>query len=82
MGRAIRIEFAGALYQVKSRGDRRENIYDDDKHRLRFLEVLGHVCEIYNWACHSYYLMGNHYHLVVESVEGNLSMGMKSRLKP
>ena len=77
MGRAIRIEFAGALYHVTSRGDRREDIYADDTDRLRFLEVLGHVCDTYNWVCHSYCLMSNHYHLVVETAEGNLSKGMR-----
>ena len=77
MGRAIRIEFAGALYHVTSRGDRREDIYEDDTDRLRFLEVLGHVCENYNWVCHSYCLISNYYHLVVETVEENLSKGMR-----
>ena len=77
MGRAIRIEFTGALYHVTSRGDRREDIYEDDADRRRFLELLGYVCETYNWVCHSYCLMSNHYHLVVETVEGNLSKGMR-----
>lgn len=77
MGRAIRIEFAGALYHVTSRGDRREDIYEDDTDRLGFLDVLGNVCEIHNWVCHSYCLMSNHYHLVLETVEGNLSKGMR-----
>lgn len=77
MGRAARIEFAGALYHVTSRGDRREDIYEDDSDRLRFLDTLEHVCKTYNWVCHSYCLMTNHYHLVVETVEGNLSQGMR-----
>jgi hypothetical protein len=58
---------------VTSRGDRRENIYEDDTDRLRFLDLLGHVYEIYNWVCHGDCLMSNHYHLVVESVEESMA---------
>jgi len=77
MARPIRIEFAGALYHVTSRGDRREAIFEDDADRFRFLEVLGSVVETFNWRCHSYCLMTNHYHLVIETVDGNLSKGMR-----
>ena len=77
MARPIRIEFAGAFYHVTSRGDRREAIYEDDTDRFRFLEVLGYVVERFNWRCHAYCLMTNHYHLVVETVDGNLSNGMR-----
>ena len=77
MARPVRIEFAGALYHITSRGDRREAIYEDDTDRFRFLEVLGEVVERFNWRCHAYCLMTNHYHLVVETVDGNLSKGMR-----
>ena len=63
MARPLRIEFAGALYHVTSRGDRREDIYLDDVDRTMFLEVLAEVCERFQWACHAYCLMSNHYHL-------------------
>ena len=63
MARPLRIEFAGALYHVTSRGDRREDIYLDDADRAMLLEVLGEVCERFQWACHAYCLMSNHYHL-------------------
>ncbi len=43
MARPLRLEFAGALYHVTSRGDRREDIYLDDEDRERWLEVLGEV---------------------------------------
>ena len=76
MTRPVRIEFEGALYHVTSRGDRREDIYEDDSDRLQFLEVLGEVVETFNWVCHEYCQMGNHYHLVVETPDGNLSKGM------
>jgi REP element-mobilizing transposase RayT len=77
MARPLRIEFAGALYHLTSRGDRREAIYEDDEDRQRFLDVLAEVVERFNWICHAYCLMTNHYHLVAETVEGNLSQGMR-----
>ena len=77
MARPLRIEFAGALYHITSRGDRREAIYEDDEDREAFLGVLAEVVERYNWICHAFCLMTNHYHLVIETVEGNLSQGMR-----
>ena len=77
MARPIRIEFSGALYHVTTRGDRREAIYEDDDDRRIFLEVLGQVVADFNWICHAYCLMSNHYHLVVETPDGNLSKGMR-----
>jgi len=77
MARALRIEYSGALYHVTSRGDRREDIYDDDVDRASFLNLLNDVCESYNWDCHGYCLMSNHYHLLIETVEPNLSAGMR-----
>ncbi len=77
MARPLRIEFAGALYHVTSRGDRREAIYEDDQDREAFLGVLAEVVERFNWICHAYCLMTNHYHAVIETVEENLSKGMR-----
>ena len=77
MARPLRLEFEGALYHVTSRGDRREDIYEDDTDRADFLAVLGEVCSQHNWTCHAYCLMSNHYHLLVETPDGNLSRGMR-----
>ena len=77
MSRPIRIEFSGALYHITSRGDRRQSIYEDDTDRERFLKILGQVIEDSNWICHAYCLMTNHYHLVIETPDGNLSKGMR-----
>ncbi len=77
MSRPIRIEFSGALYHVTSRGDRREAIYEDDEDRIRFLEILQNVITDFNWTCHAYCLMTNHYHLVIETPDANLSKGMR-----
>jgi putative transposase len=57
MARPLRIEFAGALYHLTSRGDRREDIYLDDADREIFLEVLAEVCDRLRWVCHAYCLM-------------------------
>lgn len=77
MARPLRIELSGGLYHVTSRGDRREDIYVDDADREYWLALLGHACERFNWVCHAYCMMGNHYHIVVETVDGNLSKGMR-----
>ena len=77
MSRPLRLELAGALYQVTSRGDRREDIYVDDTDRLAWLEVLSQCCERFNWAIHAWCQMSNHYHIVVETPEANLSAGMR-----
>ena len=77
MARPVRLEFGGALYHVTARGDRREAIYEDDVDREQFLEVLGQVVGQFNWCCHAYCLMSNHYHLVIATPDGNLSKGMR-----
>ena len=76
MTRPLRLESPNALYHVTSRGDRRETIFEDDD-RLRFLEILGMVVLDHNWLCHGYCLMDNHYHLIGETLDGNLSKGMR-----
>src|SRR5690554_1029211 len=77
MARPLRIEFAGALYHVTSRGDGQEAIYLDDNDREVWLDVLAEVCRCYNWVCHAYCLMSNHYHILIETPESNLSLGMR-----
>jgi putative transposase len=73
----LRIEFAGALYHVTLRGNGRRPIFRNDQDRLSFLEVLHKVNHRYHWFCHAYCLMSNHYHLIIETPEGNLSRGMR-----
>jgi len=69
MARPLRIELSGGLYHVTSRGDRREDIYFSEDDRRAWLEVFGQVCERFNWVCHAYCQMTNHYHIVVETPE-------------
>jgi REP element-mobilizing transposase RayT len=77
MARPLRIQLAGAVYHITSRGNRREAIYRNDADRAAFLAILASVCERFRWSCHAYCLMTNHYHLVVETTEANLSRGMR-----
>jgi REP element-mobilizing transposase RayT len=77
MARPLRIEFEGALYHVTSRGNERKDIFQDDLDRITFLDILNDVKDRFNWFCHSYCLMNNHYHLIIETPEGNLSIGMR-----
>ena len=78
MARPLRVEFPGAVYHVTARGDGRGVIFRDDRDRANFLEILGRTVSLRRWICHAYCLMGNHYHLVIETPEGNLSRGMRS----
>jgi len=77
MARPLRIEYAGALYHITSRGNERKSIFKDDTDRELFLNILHKVNMKYNWICHAYCLMDNHYHLVIETPDGNLSKGMR-----
>jgi len=77
MARPLRIEFPGALYHVTSRGNARQDIALDDEDRAAFLAVLAEVRARFAWLVHAYCLMGNHYHLLVETPEANLSRGMR-----
>ena len=77
MARQLRIEYAGAIYHVMSRGDRKEPIFLDDEDRRGFLRTLGEACERAGWEVHAYCLMGNHFHLVVETPKPTLVSGMK-----
>jgi len=77
MARPLRIEYEGAVYHVTSRGNARSDIYLSDEDRETFLDVLGHVVDRFGWICHAYCLMSNHYHLMIETPQANLSRGMR-----
>ncbi len=77
MARSMRIEYAGAVYHVTSRGNARQKIYSDDADRDLFLAKLSEAKERYGFVVHAYCLMGNHYHLLVETPKPNLSLGMQ-----
>ncbi len=73
MARPLRIEYDGALYHLTSRGNEQKPIFRDDADRKLFLNTLfpGH------WLYHAYCLMNNHYHLLIETPDGNLLKGVR-----
>ena len=77
MSRPLRVEFAGAVYHVTSRGDRREDIFADDVDRATLRAVLGQALERFDAQALSYCLMGNHYHFVLHTRQANLSRLMR-----
>jgi putative transposase len=77
MGRALRIEYAGAFYHVMSRGNNGDKIFFGKHGQESFLKVLGETCQRSGWIVHAYVLMSNHYHLLIETPEPNLVSGMR-----
>ncbi len=77
MARPVRICVPGGLYHVLARGNARELIYRDDADRELFLGLLDQTHERYGWIFHAYCLMGNHYHLLVETPQPNLPRAMR-----
>ena len=76
MARKPRLEFAGAIYHVLSRGNYRKELFDDGSARL-FEKTLFEATAKCGWLLHAYVIMSNHYHLAVETPEGNLVEGMR-----
>jgi putative transposase len=72
-----RIEFAGAVYHVSSRGRNRQAIFLSDDDRRLFFDDLQSAVDKYGFIIHAYCLMGNHYHLLIETPTANLSAGMQ-----
>ncbi|MDP3560582.1 MAG: transposase, partial [Legionellaceae bacterium] len=73
MARSLRIEYPGALYHITSRGNKQEDVFLSDEDRVLFLDIFAEVCFRSNWICYAYCLMSNHYHLLIETPQGNLS---------
>ncbi len=77
MARALRLQYQGAVYHITGRGNGRQKVYLDRESRKKFLEILGQTLLRFTWRCHAYCLMDNHYHLIIETLEPNLSHGMR-----
>ncbi len=77
MPRVIRYQYPGAVYHLMARGDGGKVVFENDEDRKGFLFRLGKVCECHGWRVHAWVLMDNHFHLLVETPEANLSTGMK-----
>lgn len=77
MTRPLRLEYPGALYHITTRGNARSTIFFNYQDREDFLSILESVVKRYNVICHAYCLMDNHYHLMLETPDANLSMAMR-----
>lgn len=78
MARQLRIEFEGALYHITSRGNDQGKIFFGEKDNKKFLEILRRNKEKYGFYLHTYALLSNHYHLLLETPLGNLSQLMQN----
>ena len=76
MPRKLRVEICG-YHHVYNRGVAKSNIFLDDFDKEKFLSILADVCKEYKFNIHSFCLMSNHYHLLVENIKENLSDGMR-----
>jgi putative transposase len=77
MPRPPRLFTPGALYHITARGNRKQPIFLTDNDRELFLTLLGRIFAQLNLRCHAYCLLQNHYHLVAESPDENLSAGLQ-----
>src|SRR5215470_16053823 len=77
MARPLRLQFAGAVYHVMARGHERSAIFRDAEDRSKFLALLEQVAPEEKWIVHAYCLLGNHFHVLIETPEGALARGMR-----
>jgi putative transposase len=77
MARQWRIEYAGAIYHVWSRGNGGQDIFCSKEDRLLFLDLLGELVERFNIEVHAYVLMSNNYHILLKTRDANLSKAMQ-----
>jgi putative transposase len=77
MPRPLRLDAPGAFHHVTARGNRRAPIYADDADRTRFVSFLADAVQRFEWRCHAFCLMSNHFHLVLETPKASLAAGMQ-----
>lgn len=77
MSRPLRIEYPGAWYHVMNRGRRSEEIFFNDSDRKMFISLLQETVEAWNLKISAYCLMSNHYHLLIQTPDGNLARCMR-----
>jgi putative transposase len=77
MARQLRLDFAGAVHHVTTRGNERRSIFHSNEDRRMFLQLLGVAAKRFQWIVAAYVLMTNHFHLLIETPEPNLSRGMQ-----
>jgi REP element-mobilizing transposase RayT len=77
MARKLRVQYAGAIYHISNRGDRRKVVFRSDKDRQIFLETLDEACSKTDWRVHAWCLLPDQYHIILETTKANLVPGMK-----
>jgi len=77
MARPLRIEMAGGWYHVTARGNERKLIFRDDRDRRHALDLLAEMVLRFDLRLHGFVLMDNHYHLLLELTEPNLSRAVQ-----
>ena len=77
MARKLRLEFPGAVYHVINRGNYRRDVFAAEKTKAAFERCLIQACVRSGWTLHAYVVMRNHYHLALETPNGNLVIGMQ-----
>lgn len=77
MSRPLRLLYPGALYHITARDNERKEIFRTDPDREAFLAIIAQVVECYRLILHAYILMNNHYHLLMETKEGNLPLALR-----
>src|SRR5215213_10285052 len=77
MARPLRIDVPGALHHVTSRGNERRPIFRSNRDREAFLQLLAEAVKRFGWSVTAWVLMTNHFHLVIQTPEANLSRGMQ-----
>jgi len=77
MARPLRVEFSGAFYHVINRGNSGENIFRGTRDREKFLDYLETAIERFSIKIHTYCLMTNHFHLLLETELPNLSQAIQ-----
>ena len=77
MSRPLRLQYPGAIYHVTARGNARQAIVWDDTDRQRFMTTVATLVEQYQVVCHAWVLMNNHYHVLLETPQANLSQALR-----
>jgi putative transposase len=77
MARPLRIDVPGTLHHVTSRGNERRPIFRSNQDRQAFLQLVAEAVKRFGWSVTAWVLMTNHYHLLIQTPEANLSRGMQ-----
>jgi len=77
MARPLRIQYPNAMYHIISRGIGRMTIFHNEKDFSKFIQFMERVIAKHNWICHAYCLMSTHYHILLETPDANMIVGMK-----